>query len=76
MRSSPGDAVTEQNLSSAIALDSVTRGRGPLPVVNVNNFTHDHRTRVAFFGINMQLNAGESARASNRRSELDSRLSQ
>jgi len=55
--------LTEENSTRAIALDSVTRLRDPLPVVNVNNFRQDHRTRVAFFGINMQLNAGESITA-------------
>ena len=57
--------ITEENSSRAIALDSVTRVRDPLPVVALNNFQQrrDPRTRVALFGRNIDLNPGENASA-------------
>jgi hypothetical protein len=57
--------LTEENSQRAIALDSVTRVRDPLPVVAVNNFQQgrDPRTRVALFGINVDLLPGENASA-------------
>ncbi len=57
--------LTEQNSTRAIALDSVTYVRDPLPVVALNNFGQgrDPRTRVALFGINMDLGPGENASA-------------
>jgi len=57
--------LTEQNSQRAIALDSVTRIRDPLPVVALYNFQQgrDPRTRVALFGINLDLMPGENASA-------------
>jgi len=57
--------LTEENSQRAIALDSVTRVRDPLPVVALNNFMQgrDPRTRVALFGINLDLMPGENATA-------------
>jgi len=57
--------LTEQNSQRAIALDSVTRVRDPLPVVALHNFQQgrDPRTRVALFGINLDLLPGENAAA-------------
>jgi len=57
--------LTEENSTRAIALDSVTRVRDPLPVVALNNFQQgrDPRTRVALFGINVDLSLGEDASA-------------
>jgi hypothetical protein len=57
--------LTEENSQRAIALDSVTRVRDPLPVVALNNFMlrRDPRTRVALFGINLDLMPGEDASA-------------
>jgi hypothetical protein len=57
--------LTEENTQRAIALDSVTRIRDPLPVVALNNFMEgrDPRTRVALFGINLDLLPGEDASA-------------
>ncbi len=57
--------LTEQGSSRAIALDSVSFVRDPLPVVALNNFQQgrDPRTRVALFGINLDLNPGENAAA-------------
>ena len=55
--------LTEESSPRAAALDSVTRIRDPLPVVALNNFSRDHRTRVALFGINIELTPGENATA-------------
>lgn len=55
--------LTEENSPRAAALDSVTRARDPLPVVTRNNFSTDRRTRLALFGINMELMPGEDASA-------------
>ena len=57
--------LTEENSQRAIALDSVTRVRDPLPVVALNNLMQgrDPRTRVALFGINLDLLPGENASA-------------
>lgn len=57
--------LTEENSQRAIAFDSVTRVRDPLPVVALNNFMQgrDPRTRVALFGINLDLLPGENASA-------------
>jgi hypothetical protein len=55
--------LTEENTQRAIALDSVTRIRDPLPVVAINNFSMDHRTRLALFGVNLDLLPGENASA-------------
>jgi len=57
--------LAEQNSQRAIALDSVTRIRDPLPVVALYNFQQgrDPRTRVALFGINLDLMPGENASA-------------
>jgi hypothetical protein len=52
--------LTEDNSSRAIAFDSITHVRDPLALVAPNNLTQDHRTRLALFGLNMELNAGES----------------
>lgn len=57
--------LTEESSQRAIALDSVTYVRDPLPVAALNNFMQgrDPRTRVALFGINVDLNPGEDASA-------------
>ena len=57
--------LTEENSARAIALDSVTRVRDPLPVVALNNFQQgrDPRTRVALFGLNVNLSPWENASA-------------
>ena len=57
--------LTEENSARAIALDSVTRVRDPLPVVALNNFQQgrDPRTRVALFGLNVVLSPGENPSA-------------
>jgi hypothetical protein len=55
--------LTEENPPRAAALDSVTHVRAPLPVVAQNNFSGDRRTRLALFGINVDLMPGENASA-------------
>ena len=55
--------LTEENSARAIALDSVTQVRDPLSVVALNNLSQDRRTRLALFGINVDLSSGENASA-------------
>lgn len=52
--------LTESDLTRAIALDSVTMLRDPLPVATLNNFSADQHTRVMLFAVNASLVAGES----------------
>jgi len=60
----PGPTLlTEENSQRAVALDSATLVRDPLPVVTSRNFSSDHRTRLTLFGINMDLLPGEDASA-------------
>lgn len=58
--------LTEENSTRAIAFDSVTYLRDPLPVVDLYNFQlgrRDPRTRVSLFALNADLNPGENASA-------------
>ena len=60
----PGPTLlAQENSSRAAAIDSVTFTRDPVAVVNRDNFSTDRRTRVALFGINMDLLPGETASA-------------
>ena len=61
----PLTLLTEENSTRAIAFDSVTYVRDPLPIVALNNFQvrRDPRTRVALFAINADLNPGENLSA-------------
>ena len=60
----PGPVLlTEQNSQRAIAIESATFVRDPLPVVNPNNLSHSRRTSLALFGTNMDLLPGENASA-------------
>jgi hypothetical protein len=54
---------TEENSSSAVALDSVTFVRDPFRLVASHNFSADQRTRVMLFAINVDLFPGEDASA-------------
>ena len=54
---------TEDNLTRAIALESVTLTRDPFPFSTVNNFSTDHRTRIILFAANVDLLPGENASA-------------
>ena len=51
--------LTEGNTNRAIALDSVTFLRDPLPLVTGNNFSLDQRTRVTLFALGLDLSSVE-----------------
>ncbi|HEX8774717.1 MAG TPA: hypothetical protein VF735_14190 [Pyrinomonadaceae bacterium] len=56
--------LTEENRPGrAVALDSVTFMRDPFPVVTMQNFSQDHRTRVILFALDLDLDPGEAASA-------------
>jgi hypothetical protein len=55
--------LTEWNSTRAIALDSVTRMRGPFAVNSATNFSADGRTRVMLFASNVNLAPGEQLTA-------------
>ena len=55
--------LTQENSPRALALDSVTLVRDPLPVVTRHNFSVDRRTRLSLFAINTELMPGEDASA-------------
>ncbi|HSE17774.1 MAG TPA: PQQ-dependent sugar dehydrogenase [Pyrinomonadaceae bacterium] len=61
--------ISEVGSDSAIALDSVTFIRDPLPLTDLFNFSADKRTRLMLFGMNMQLMAGENSAAVTARAE-------
>lgn len=61
--------ISETGSDSAIALDSVTFIRDPFPLMNLFNFSADHRTRLMLFGMNMELVAGENSSAVTARAE-------
>ena len=52
--------ITEENTTRAIALDSVTFIRDPLPFSTSLNFSLDQRTRVMLFASNLELLPGET----------------
>jgi hypothetical protein len=54
---------TEASSTRAIALDSVTLLRDPFAVFTPHNFSHDRRTRVVFFAVNVTLLPGENVSA-------------
>lgn len=53
--------LTEGNSSKAVAVDSVTLMRDPLPFRTSYNFSSDERTRITFFAAGLELLAGENA---------------
>lgn len=55
--------LTEENSNQAIALDSVTRVRGPFALFNPNNFSSDQRTRITLFALDLGLRPYENASA-------------
>jgi hypothetical protein len=61
--------ISETGSDLAIALDSVWWVRDPLPFTNVDNFSSDNRTRIMFFGTNMDLLPGENSSAVTARME-------
>ena len=52
--------LTEDNSNRAIALDSVTQIRDPIPVAGLNNFSQDHRTRLMLLATNFDLRPGDT----------------
>ena len=61
--------ISEAGSDSAVALESPTFIRDPFPLTNLFNFSADHRTRLMFFGMNMDLIAGENSSAVTARAE-------
>jgi len=59
--SPPPTIFIEQGTNKAVALDSVTRLRGPFPILNTHNFSADQRTRVVLFTSNLGLGQPDSA---------------
>ncbi|HYE74316.1 MAG TPA: hypothetical protein VEF04_13340, partial [Blastocatellia bacterium] len=57
--------LTEEGTNHAVALDSVTRVRGPFPIIGLFNFSADQRTRVMLFtsDLGLNLNAGSDMSA-------------
>jgi hypothetical protein len=51
----------EGMISKAVALDSVTRLRGPFSILNTHNFSVDQHTRVILFTSNLGLSQPDSA---------------
>jgi len=51
--------LTQEGSLRSLALDSVTWAGEPFGVVNDNNFSTDHRTRVSLFVVNMELRQGD-----------------
>ena len=71
----PPVIITEENTDVAIALDSVTRIRGPFSLTNNHNLSSDQRTRVMFIIRNLDLLPGENMSAITARAE-DAQLNQ
>jgi hypothetical protein len=53
----------EDDLTRVAALDSVTMMRDPFPIVTLNNFSADQRTRLMLFAVDLDLLPGEIASA-------------
>lgn len=53
----------DETSGRAAVLDSVLFLRDPLSIVNLNNFSLDHRTRLSLFATNIDLNPGENISA-------------
>ncbi len=53
--------LTDETTGRAVALDSVTMMRDPLPRDTTHNFSQDRRTRVTLFAVNADLMPGEDA---------------
>jgi uncharacterized protein (TIGR03437 family) len=58
---SPPPTIFTEPGNKAVALDSVTRLRGPFPVLNTHNFSPDQHTRVMLFTSNLGLSQPDSA---------------
>lgn len=51
----------DDDVTRAIALDTVTMMRDPFSVLTLNNFSADQRTRLMLFTFNLELMPGETA---------------
>ncbi|MGH9882623.1 MAG: glycoside hydrolase family 16 protein [Pyrinomonadaceae bacterium] len=63
-RSTPSSTpvvLTDEGLTRALALDSVTLTRDPFTVLSTRNFSQDHRTRVMLLVANIDLLPGDGA---------------
>ena len=58
-----GTYARDDDATRAVALDSVTMMREPFPVVTLNNFSADQRTRLMLFAFNLELLPGETSSA-------------
>jgi len=52
--------LTEDGTNNALVVDSVTRLRGPFPVISLQNFSSDRRTRIVLFVNNFAVGPGDS----------------
>ena len=68
----PPVLLTEENSLRALALDSATRVRDPFPIVNINNFSTDRRSRIVLFAVNAEQLPGESSTEITARAETSS----
>ncbi|MDT7541600.1 MAG: hypothetical protein QOE33_1504 [Acidobacteriota bacterium] len=55
--------ITDNNSTRAVAVDALTKMRDPFQITAPGQLNADHRTRVVFFVLNLDLLAGEDARA-------------
>jgi uncharacterized protein (DUF1800 family) len=55
--------ITDNNSTRAVAVDALTKMRDPFQINAPGQLNADHRTRVVFFVMNLDLLAGEDARA-------------
>lgn len=60
-RTNPVPVLLAEDTGHAVALDSVTMVRDPLPIITSLNFSSDHRTRVMLFATNADLLPGETS---------------
>jgi glucose/arabinose dehydrogenase len=61
--------LTETGSDSGIALASVTMLRDPFSLIDTFNFSSDNRTRLVFFGTNLDLLPGDTSTAVTARAE-------
>jgi hypothetical protein len=65
----PPVLLTEEGGDSAIALASVATFRDPFALIDTFNFSSDGRTRLIFFGLNLDLLPSENSTAVTARAE-------
>lgn len=65
----PPVLLTEEGSDSAIALASVAMFRDPFALIDTFNFSSDGRTRLIFFGLNLDLLPSENSTAVTARAE-------